>query len=639
MASRDGGQGLGRAAAVTVPWAVGLSGAGSGEPGSGRTQAHGTLSAADIDGAQPRRMIRAASNVQQPPPDPGMQPTRYTRQRACPQPDQLHVADIPGATVGRSSDWLRPRKQPLDPLAPAYQWLPIVEEPAPVPKFVRDTLDVSDIVGTKEAPTQGITRGLPSTMCADDIEGSRPGWRPQQLFQQPRDPLRTDICAAVGGSSSQRGHMQRSQQQQGEGSGAGARAAGSGARPSSQLGSPCLVAAPFGLSCSLPPERSPPPGLTLPPSPLPQSSPPPEHGVAFTVGWRKQRLGAKLAQAEAARQAQAAAEAAITAAAAAAAARSSLPPQATGAAGACCAGSSTSGSMAVMLKSLRSSDRDHTGRVQAVELASALQRSGLPLSQGEVAQLVSSVRDSHNSVEYRQFVSKLYGKLHQQQATAGGCSPASTSPAGASAAAAVHAGVASAALAAPPMLPQFVAARQRRLQTNVALALNQQPEALAAEAAEVAALPAGLSPAIPWRLPATKPFSKRMFGRQEEFGEHALAFSAGDPKAAEQAALQWRASKAPQHAWAMRRENRPSKQSARGGASSLPSTPPAAKMGMLSSQQVAQQVVQAQAHVASSRPPKSAACLNREAGSPLLAAERAAKAAGQREVALVNSLE
>lgn len=151
---------------------------------------------------------------------------------------------------------------------------------------------------------------------------------------------------------------------------------------------------------------------------------------------------------------------------------------------------------------------------QAAELASALQRSGLPLSQCEVTQLVTSVRDAHNAVEYRPFVSRLYGKLHLQHAAAGSCQQAGAAPAGTSAAGTVAAGTAGAAPAAPPMLPQFVAARQRRLQTHVALALNQQPEALAAEAAEVAALPAAVASAIPWRMADSKPFSKRMFGRQ-----------------------------------------------------------------------------------------------------------------------------
>lgn len=87
------------------------------------------------------------------------------------------------------------------------------------------------------------------------------------------------------------------------------------------------------------------------------------------------------------------------------------------------------------------------------------------------------------------------------------------------------------------------------------------------------------------------------------------------PTSFKQAALQWRASKDAQHAWAMRRENRPSKQTAaaaaaRGGASSLPPTPPAAEMGTTSSL-----LARAQAQVAGSRPPKSAASLNRWAGA------------------------
>lgn len=151
---------------------------------------------------------------------------------------------------------------------------------------------------------------------------------------------------------------------------------------------------------------------------------------------------------------------------------------------------------------------------QAVELVRALQSSGLPLSQGEAAQLAAAVRDSHNAVEYRPFVSKLYGKLRVQQAAAGGCLQAAATPDGASTAKGPPAEAAPAVHGGPPTMPQFVAARQRRLQTQVALVLNQQPGALAAEAAEVAALPGAMPPAIPWHRPAAKPFSKRMFERQ-----------------------------------------------------------------------------------------------------------------------------
>lgn len=200
-------------------------------------------------------------------------------------------------------------------------------------------------------------------MHADDIEGSKPGWRPQQLFLQPRDPLRTNICAAAaGGSGVRRGARQGSQQQRDEGS-AAARAAGCRENSGSLLGSPCLTTAPFGTTFNLSPERSPPAGLMLPPTAAQKGSPPPEYGVTCTVDWQKQRAGAKLAQAEAARQASAAADAAIAAAAAAATARQSVPAAGISD-GTSCASSSTGGNMNVLLRSLRLFDRDKTGRVQ-----------------------------------------------------------------------------------------------------------------------------------------------------------------------------------------------------------------------------------------------------------------------------------
>lgn len=39
-------------------------------------------------------------------------------------------------------------------------------------------------------------RGLPSTMAADDIAGTKPGWRPKLLFEVPRDPMRLDLAQA-----------------------------------------------------------------------------------------------------------------------------------------------------------------------------------------------------------------------------------------------------------------------------------------------------------------------------------------------------------------------------------------------------------------------------------------------------------
>lgn len=408
-------------------------------------------------------------------------------------------------------------------------------------------------------------------MRADDIEGTRPGWRPHPLFvEQPRDPLHVaDICPGPVSRTSKAGA-----QQQG-----GSRALARGTREGQAGdGSGAAGAASGGVAAELFAR------------PAQQHGPPvPEYGVAYTVDWRKQRAEAKLRQAEAARQAQAAADAAIAAAAAkaAAAVKAGGAVQASGGAvqgiGSGSGGGEAPGTvgLAGMMKSLRTYDRDGCGFVQASgvgdgqlkhicsvldatcavrqstalnhlhnqcklvaapqagELAAALQQSRLGLSQGDVHHLVAAVRSPGGSVEYRPFVSKLWGQLQQQGAVpaAPPAGPGQAVPAtGARAAGqggAAAGGPLPAGAAAPVHLPQFVVARQRRLQTNVALALAQQPEATAREAADLAALPGFL----PWKPKPQAQFGKRMaYERPAELGtapSTTFTFADGDPRAAE----------------------------------------------------------------------------------------------------------
>ena len=347
-------------------------------------------------------------------------------------------------------------------------------------------------------------------MKADDIEGARPGWRPHTLFAaQPRDPLRvSDICPGPAGRG---GHARGQQGADGVPllRAASSKEAGSGG-------------APGGAAAAV---------MPLSARPFQQDEPVPEYGVAFTVDWHKQRAEAKLRQGEAARQARAAADAAIAAAAAKAAAAARAGG---GAGGGGSDGREAAGAvgLAGMMKSLRTFDREGCGRVQASghvwsrggaaaraglgnactgcrpafaarrapchpqagQLAAALQQSRLGLSSGDVQHLVAAVRDPAGGVDYKPFVAKLWGQLQQQGAVpaapaagAGQAPPQGSAPAGGwpAPAAAVH-------------LPQFVVARQRRLQTNVALALAQQPETTGREAAQLAALPGYL----PWKQPA-----------------------------------------------------------------------------------------------------------------------------------------
>ena len=74
----------------------------------------------------PTAATQTPHHRQQRPADPGMSPTRTTRVRAVPHFDSLCVDDIPG-TRGGLAHMPRPRAQPLNPLDPAYQWLPVKE--------------------------------------------------------------------------------------------------------------------------------------------------------------------------------------------------------------------------------------------------------------------------------------------------------------------------------------------------------------------------------------------------------------------------------------------------------------------------------------------------------------------------------
>lgn len=68
-----------------------------------------------------------------------------------------------------------------NPLAPVYR-LPSAHrhqpEPEP-PRAVRNTLDVSDIEGTRSRPIKQNAVAVQNvTLDVSDIEGAQPGWRP-----------------------------------------------------------------------------------------------------------------------------------------------------------------------------------------------------------------------------------------------------------------------------------------------------------------------------------------------------------------------------------------------------------------------------------------------------------------------------
>ncbi|KAL4858189.1 hypothetical protein ACK3TF_001679 [Chlorella vulgaris] len=543
----------------------------------------------------------AAAGRGRPSVDPGTQPHRTIHELTGTQDLRLNVSDITGSRPGLHGS-LRPRSQPTNPLDPQYPYLPPPrnpEMPLPPRQFIRNAMDVSDIAGTKP-PAARPARSQPTSLDLSDIEGAKPGWRSHTMSAgPPRDVMQVADINAVTPNNKERHRQLVSSSSARSGTPAADQAAGSS---SSTTWAPAVAG--------------------------------PDHGVACTATWRRQQQQAKVQHAGAVRQAWKAADAAIATVAAKATAASS--PQASPAA---CSGAGAAqmpaGGLAGIMQSLKALDRDKSGRVQASELASALHHSTLGLSQAEARQLAASVQDSQSSVDYLPFMSKVWGKMQGQAGTAGELSGGSSSTS-----------------AIPPkhqhVMPQFIAARQRRLQTGVAVSLGQQPEALAWEAADVAALPGHQ----PWKVPEEKPYGKRMEGYTHPPSfESCHSFSGGDTRAAE-AARQWKLSRDPGSTWAaLRRSAEQSKPHADAVVTMKPI--PTNRKAAAEQQQRGRDTPPAltnystQSGLPPGRSAVVAACYSRatpaisscmRGDSPPLAAERAARVATQADVALVRSL-
>jgi hypothetical protein len=105
---------------------------------------HGTLTTAGIDGAQP---------------------TRFTAERAP-------AAPLPQG-VGCATHHKIPA-HPRNPLEPDYHLPEAAPAPAEPSRFLRDTLDVSDIEGARRRQARPLLKETLNLSTAD-IEGSRPG--------------------------------------------------------------------------------------------------------------------------------------------------------------------------------------------------------------------------------------------------------------------------------------------------------------------------------------------------------------------------------------------------------------------------------------------------------------------------------
>lgn len=91
----------------------------------------------------------------------------------------LVIDDIEG-TRARVRDRMHLTSRSVNPLNPEYK-LPSFVEPEPyVPKFLRDTMEIDDIEGTRTK--QKLALKERQTMNVNDIDGAQACWRPRHAY-------------------------------------------------------------------------------------------------------------------------------------------------------------------------------------------------------------------------------------------------------------------------------------------------------------------------------------------------------------------------------------------------------------------------------------------------------------------------
>lgn len=104
----------------------------------------------------------------------GAQPKR-AHQRRVPG-DNLRVSDIDGASVLIKDKFLHTKRHE-DPLQPNYKLPSCKLVPPTEPKFVKDSMSVDDIDGTRSS-VKTVYQAR-DTLKISDIEGSSAGWKPR----------------------------------------------------------------------------------------------------------------------------------------------------------------------------------------------------------------------------------------------------------------------------------------------------------------------------------------------------------------------------------------------------------------------------------------------------------------------------
>lgn len=138
----------------------------------------------DIDGAEPSKYatLTNRAHFHDPADVRGAKPLVLHRSVNAPD-NKLRVDDIDGA---QPKPYTFKTTRNVDPLVPTYQLPSVQHADAVIPKFTRDSFDVSDIAGTRPKPKFRFQQRPEK----EPVKGATPGWRPaHQRARRDGPPL------------------------------------------------------------------------------------------------------------------------------------------------------------------------------------------------------------------------------------------------------------------------------------------------------------------------------------------------------------------------------------------------------------------------------------------------------------------
>ena len=108
---------------------------------------------------------------------PGSNPMALTHSRNC-RDNSLYVDDIEG-TRAKALDKMATTKRRVNPLEPDYPLPSFIPVEPHQPKFIRHTMDITDIEGSATQPLKRQIYAPRDSYLIDDIVGAQPNWKPR----------------------------------------------------------------------------------------------------------------------------------------------------------------------------------------------------------------------------------------------------------------------------------------------------------------------------------------------------------------------------------------------------------------------------------------------------------------------------